>query len=438
MPCLTLMPTSPWQIPRPAGRNQQLPGSHVAHLHHLPLHWLRRHGPPHLLREGGLPAHRHHGKGCAEPLLCSVGSACPHRGSRATCLVRARGIMASAPRSCSPGAVTAVAGSGGISRTRRRGDGGGSAGWACGWRVLQSRGVPCPTGPAAEFGWIWTCIGHGRGEPDRGSAGDGPREQRGPRASPGSCCSHHLLSIARSNPRCCRLLPRAGTGWEPSAPPRSCRRHRLAVASSPGGQKVTVLRRLQRHLLQGRPRPPGSRGFPAGAAEGTAPADVPSTRLCSPQLRAPRVAPCPLPSQGSLGWHPALSALPPRPSRCPRWLHWWVLVSHLPAFALSRVSSGASEADPVGGREGREKTPLGGGRRRFAAAGSAEGLPVARTLRPPLHRAATQRSVCLAAGMGPRDAAAGAAPVPPGGDVVGARSARQDLLASSGIQLGAR
>lgn len=228
-------------------------------------------------------------------------------------------------------------------------------------------------------------------------------------------------------------------------------RHRLGALRAPallpasppcggfvsGGQKVTVLRRLQRHLLQGRPRPPGSRGFPAGAAEGTAPADVPSTRLCSPQLRAPRVAPCPLPSQGSLGWQPAPSALPPRPSRCPRWLHWWVLVSYLPAFALSRVSAGASEADPVGGRGGREKTPLGGGRRRFAAAGSAEGVPVARTLRPPLHRAATQRSMCLAAGMGPRDAAAGAAPVLPGGDVVGARSARQDLPAGSGIQLGA-
>ncbi|XP_065713568.1 small conductance calcium-activated potassium channel protein 3 isoform X3 [Patagioenas fasciata] len=49
------------EVPRPAGRHQQLPGRHVAHLHHLPLHRLRRHGPAHLLREGGLPAHRHHG-----------------------------------------------------------------------------------------------------------------------------------------------------------------------------------------------------------------------------------------------------------------------------------------------------------------------------------------------------------------------------------------
>lgn len=34
----------------------------MAHLHHLPLHWLRRHGATHVLRERRVPAHRHHGK----------------------------------------------------------------------------------------------------------------------------------------------------------------------------------------------------------------------------------------------------------------------------------------------------------------------------------------------------------------------------------------
>lgn len=251
MPCLTLMPTSPWQIPRPAGRNQQLPGSHVAHLHHLPLHRLRRHGPPHLLREGGLPAHRHHGKGCAEPLLCSVGSACPHRGSRATCLVRARGIMASAPRSCSPGAVTAVTGSGGISRTRRRGDGGGSAGWVCGWRVLQSRGVPCPTGPAAEFGWIWTCIGHGRGEPDRGSAGDG-RGSRGARERPRALAVH---TTCFPSPR---AIPDAAGSCREPAPAGSPPRPR-----APAG--VTALRWLRFRWPEGH-RPAAPAASPAAGA----------------------------------------------------------------------------------------------------------------------------------------------------------------------------
>ncbi|XP_040509683.1 small conductance calcium-activated potassium channel protein 1 isoform X6 [Gallus gallus] len=49
-------------VPRQAGGDQQLPGGHVAHLHHLPLHRLRGHGAAHLLREGGLSAHRHHGR----------------------------------------------------------------------------------------------------------------------------------------------------------------------------------------------------------------------------------------------------------------------------------------------------------------------------------------------------------------------------------------
>lgn len=52
----------PAQVPRQAGGDQQLPGGHVAHLHHLPLHRLRGHGAAHLLREGGLSAHRHHGE----------------------------------------------------------------------------------------------------------------------------------------------------------------------------------------------------------------------------------------------------------------------------------------------------------------------------------------------------------------------------------------
>uniref|UniRef100_A0A8B9PDG9 MARVEL domain-containing protein 2 n=1 Tax=Apteryx owenii TaxID=8824 RepID=A0A8B9PDG9_APTOW len=61
-PGLTAAASGPGQVPRQAGGDQQLPGSHVAHLHHLPLHRLRRHGAAHLLRERRVPAHRHHGE----------------------------------------------------------------------------------------------------------------------------------------------------------------------------------------------------------------------------------------------------------------------------------------------------------------------------------------------------------------------------------------
>ncbi|XP_042297001.1 small conductance calcium-activated potassium channel protein 3 isoform X2 [Sceloporus undulatus] len=50
-----------WTVSRPARRYQQLLGCHVAHLHHLPLHRLRRHGPEHILRQRRLSAHGHHG-----------------------------------------------------------------------------------------------------------------------------------------------------------------------------------------------------------------------------------------------------------------------------------------------------------------------------------------------------------------------------------------
>ncbi|PKK17893.1 potassium channel, calcium activated intermediate/small conductance subfamily N alpha, member 1 [Columba livia] len=49
------------EVPRQAGGDQQLLGGDVADLHHLPLHRLRGHGAAHLLREGRLSAHRHHG-----------------------------------------------------------------------------------------------------------------------------------------------------------------------------------------------------------------------------------------------------------------------------------------------------------------------------------------------------------------------------------------
>ncbi|XP_058714876.1 small conductance calcium-activated potassium channel protein 1 isoform X1 [Poecile atricapillus] len=50
------------EVPRQAGGDQQLPGGHVADLHHLPVHRLRGHGATHLLRQGRVPAHRHHGR----------------------------------------------------------------------------------------------------------------------------------------------------------------------------------------------------------------------------------------------------------------------------------------------------------------------------------------------------------------------------------------
>ncbi|CAN0361496.1 unnamed protein product, partial [Lampetra planeri] len=50
------------EVPRPAGRNEQLPGRHVAHLHHFPLHRLRRHGATHLLWPRGVSAYWHHGR----------------------------------------------------------------------------------------------------------------------------------------------------------------------------------------------------------------------------------------------------------------------------------------------------------------------------------------------------------------------------------------
>ncbi|XP_074784055.1 small conductance calcium-activated potassium channel protein 1 isoform X2 [Athene noctua] len=49
------------EVPRQAGGDQQLLGGDVADLHHLPLHRLRGHGAAHLLREGRVSAHRHHG-----------------------------------------------------------------------------------------------------------------------------------------------------------------------------------------------------------------------------------------------------------------------------------------------------------------------------------------------------------------------------------------
>lgn len=52
----------PGQVPRQAGGDQQLLGGHVADLHHLPFHRLRGHGATHLLREGRVSAHRHHGE----------------------------------------------------------------------------------------------------------------------------------------------------------------------------------------------------------------------------------------------------------------------------------------------------------------------------------------------------------------------------------------
>jgi len=51
-----------FQVPRHPAGDQHLPGGHVAHLHHLPVHRLRGHGASHLLREGGVSADRHHGE----------------------------------------------------------------------------------------------------------------------------------------------------------------------------------------------------------------------------------------------------------------------------------------------------------------------------------------------------------------------------------------
>lgn len=50
------------QVSRQPGHNQQLPGSHVVDLDHLPHHRIRGHGPKHVLREGSLPPDRHHGE----------------------------------------------------------------------------------------------------------------------------------------------------------------------------------------------------------------------------------------------------------------------------------------------------------------------------------------------------------------------------------------
>lgn len=66
------------QVSRQPGHNQQLPGSHVVDLHHLPHHRIRGHGPKHVLREGSLPPDRHHGEsGVSEtPLLEEVIKRC--------------------------------------------------------------------------------------------------------------------------------------------------------------------------------------------------------------------------------------------------------------------------------------------------------------------------------------------------------------------------
>uniref|UniRef100_A0A8B9ZQI7 Potassium calcium-activated channel subfamily N member 1 n=1 Tax=Anas zonorhyncha TaxID=75864 RepID=A0A8B9ZQI7_9AVES len=84
------------EVPRQAGGDQQLPGGDVADLHHLPLHRLRGHGAAHLLREGRVSAHWHHGEltgispgglgglrapagagaGAITPVLCPQGAGC--------------------------------------------------------------------------------------------------------------------------------------------------------------------------------------------------------------------------------------------------------------------------------------------------------------------------------------------------------------------------
>lgn len=73
---VTVAALGPGQVPRQAGGDQQLLGGDVADLHHLPLHWLRGHGAAHLLREGRLSAHRHHGE-------CWGGTRAGGGGSRA-------------------------------------------------------------------------------------------------------------------------------------------------------------------------------------------------------------------------------------------------------------------------------------------------------------------------------------------------------------------
>lgn len=50
------------QVPQCTWGDQYFPWSNVVDLHHLLVHWLRRHGPSHLLWEGGLPADRNHGE----------------------------------------------------------------------------------------------------------------------------------------------------------------------------------------------------------------------------------------------------------------------------------------------------------------------------------------------------------------------------------------
>lgn len=50
------------QVSRCTGGDQYLSWSNVADLHHLLVHRLWRHGPSHLLWEGGLPADRNHGE----------------------------------------------------------------------------------------------------------------------------------------------------------------------------------------------------------------------------------------------------------------------------------------------------------------------------------------------------------------------------------------
>lgn len=54
------------------GGDQYLPWSNVAHLYHLSFHWLWRHGPSHLLWEGGLPADRNHGEIYLDTLRADV------------------------------------------------------------------------------------------------------------------------------------------------------------------------------------------------------------------------------------------------------------------------------------------------------------------------------------------------------------------------------
>lgn len=111
--------------------------------------------------------------------------------------------------------------------------------------VVLPAPTPTPRSLLVDLGWIWTHVWCGSGEPDHSRVRDVPGEQRGPQASSGRPRSHRLASITQSDPKCCRLPPRARTSWEPSAPPRS---HRLccAFASSwPEG------RRPPTYLLQG-------------------------------------------------------------------------------------------------------------------------------------------------------------------------------------------